>query len=101
VNLFVFAGQGAWAKAKRRPAGHRVAVPPEQSWNEFEWSFVRGLGVTVIATGLGETDLCEFGTHLVRRGATTVAGLLVADDHKLPTVSSYFFLPEPAAAGAG
>ncbi len=94
VNLFVFAGTGSWQRARRRPAGHRAAVPPGESWSHFDWSFVRGLGITLIVHGFSESDLCEFGAHLVRRGASTVAGLLVTDDQRLPSVSSYFFRPD-------
>ncbi len=97
VNLFVFAGTGAWQRARRRPAGHRAAVPPNESWMQFDWTFVRGLGITLIAHGISENDLCEFGAHLVRSGSTVVAGLLVIEDRNVAIVSSYFFRPEPPA----
>lgn len=101
VNLFVFAGQDAWRRAKRRPPGHRAAVPPNESWARFDWSFVHGLGITLIARDLSEEDLCGFGAHLVRSGANVVVGLLVVDDRKLPTVNSYIFRPEMSARQYG
>lgn len=97
VNLFVFAGEGAWQRARRRPIGQRAAVPPNEPWSRFDWTFVNGLGVTLIAHGMAENELCDFGAHLIRRGATLVAGLLVVEDRKLPTVNSYFFKPETPA----
>lgn len=89
LNIFVYAGANAWARAQRsRAPGYRLCLPTDKHWTEFDWSVVRGQGITLIHWGTDQQFGIGFSRHLVRCGAVLVA--------LLDSAEVKFFKPAPA-----
>ena len=74
-NLFIHAGEHAWERARSRPAGSVLLLPPGDDFRGYDWRCVRALPLTLVWWN-GSPDLVDsFARHLVHSGADLVAAL--------------------------
>lgn len=70
-NLFVFAGQDAWVKARQRKKGTAMVLPDGEEPAFYRWP-VNGLQITLVWPDASRESLLAFGEYLIRSGAELV-----------------------------
>lgn len=75
INLHVIAGEHAWRRAGKLNPPSVLCLPPEESFESFDWSCVAGLHVTLAVWNRPPQSVDAFARHLVLAGAELVAAL--------------------------
>lgn len=70
-NLFIFAGQDAWARAKQRNKGNAMVLPEGDEPTSYQWP-VSGQQIMLVWPGAARESVLDFGKHLIRSGAEVV-----------------------------
>lgn len=75
VNLWLYAGRGAWDSARSKP--HAVVV--SEDWMRRDWRWIAGLDATLVARDWSPDDVIPLGRHLIRNGARLIVALAVTE----------------------
>ncbi|MEO8313252.1 MAG: hypothetical protein ABI645_00525 [Pseudomonadota bacterium] len=101
LNVHLHAGDHAWRRAKYRHPPHVLCCPPDSNFEDFDWSCVRGLDITLIVWNRRWEEVDAFARHLVVSGSTLVAALgAFHDGGKITACESTFYRPTRAKAAA-
>ena len=84
-NLFIFAGQNAWPRAKQREKGNAMVLPDGDKPRDYRWP-VNGQQITLIWPGASREVVPDFGKCLIQSGAE-----LVAIPHPGEPAGGFFF----------
>lgn len=71
-NLFIFAGQNAWDRAKQRKKGNAMILPDGDKPRDYRWP-VSGQQITLIWPDASREAVRDFGKCLIQSGAELVA----------------------------
>lgn len=100
-NLFILAGDHAWERARSRPAGSILLLPPGEDFHLYDWRCVRGLDLTLVWWNGTPEIVDAFARHLVLAGATLVAALgAIHDGYNVTRCEPVFYRLAPAEKAA-
>ncbi len=91
-NVFIHAGDRAWARARVRRPPEILCLPPEAEPENYDWRLCHRLQLTLVVHGRDAAFIDRFARLLVSSGAALVAALSASDD---AGVESVFYRPEP------
>lgn len=97
LNLFIYCGGDALEKSSKRDESLAVVYPLD--WKQWDWRFVGGLSLTVVAGGWTQAQLDEFAEHLIRSGAEMATVLRCEKSGARPKTVMTFVRPAAAELG--
>jgi hypothetical protein len=74
-NVFIHAGDHAWNRAQKRAPPEVLCLPPDASADDYDWTIVKGLAVTLVVWDRDDEFVDTFARLLVIAGAKMVAAL--------------------------